>query len=157
MWWPFKKRKFEETLVVGNRSLAKACHTVGPLVKDVEKAEKIGAELVIMAKFLEKNHYMSCCGLAANQIGYKKRVITVRRGGVWIVYINPGFHVDQSPSNRVQKKQEGCLSWPNKPLNVRRYRKIWAYGDNQDSKLLTGLEAQAFQHEIDHLNGTMVP
>lgn len=152
--WPFKKKT---KLVVGKRSLRRACVNVGPTKKDQEKAVKIGEELIKTAKWLEKKHPMSCCGLAANQIGSKKRVIVVRRGRSWIVYINPVLVIDESPTNRVQKKQEGCLSWPDAPISVRRYRKVWAYADNQEPKLLTGLEAQAFQHELDHLNGVMCP
>lgn len=156
--WPFKKKKddYFGRLVVGKKSLGKPCLPVGDTVKEADKAEQIAEDLIDAARFFETRHKLSCCGLAANQLGYKIRVIVVRRGRAWIPYINPHFTATTGPDNRQVKKIEGCLSHPNTPFKVKRYRKIMAWGDNQKPKLLTGLEAEAFQHEIDHLNGVLI-
>lgn len=154
--WPFKKKDdYFGRLVVKKRSLSRVCTNV-VTSKQSEKAKRIEEELVKAAKFFEKHHKQSCCGLAANQLGYKLRVIVVRSGKSWVSYINPSFNSTSIPNNRKVQKVEGCLSHPQKNFNVSRYRKIWAYADNRKPKILTGLEAEAFQHEIDHLDGILI-
>ena len=150
--WPFKKKDALSRLVVGKKSLGKPCKEEFTPRQET-KAERIATELIAACKELARVHPMGCCGLAANQLGYNLRVICVLKGRSWKTYINPDFVVDSSPSNRQQEKTEGCLSFPDKPLTVLRFRKIWAYADNVTSKKLTGMEAEAFQHEVDHLNG----
>ncbi len=52
---------------------------------------------------------------------------------------------------------EGCLSWPKKRVLADRYYKIDVSYYNIDGEFkedtLSGLEAQVWQHEIDHLEG----
>jgi peptide deformylase len=54
--------------------------------------------------------------------------------------------------------EEGCLSYPHVFLNVKRPRKIKVRyqepnGEPQ-TKVLDGMTARCFMHELDHLNGT---
>jgi len=52
---------------------------------------------------------------------------------------------------------EGCLSFPNLWLKVKRHNKITAaYLDNTGKNCiieLEGIDARCFQHELDHLDG----
>jgi len=152
--WPFKKKAkgYLGKIVTGKRKMCKPCKIVFT-PRQEEKAEVISTELVRACKELAVTHPMGCCGLAANQLGYNLRVICILKGKAWKVYINPEIVVPNVAGNRKQWKTEGCLSFPNKPLNVERMRKIVAVSDNHDSELLTGREAEAFQHEVDHLDG----
>ena len=115
-------------------------------------------------------------GLAANQVGIDASVavVNVREP---LILINP-----------VVKEQweeidyyEGCLSWPKKGVNTKRYKNIivhteqeecdWYFSgaknpsdgkgswerensDKEDEELRT-LEAVCVQHEVDHLNGVI--
>ncbi len=51
---------------------------------------------------------------------------------------------------------EGCLSIPDKMFTTLRYNKIKLVNDGQIC-VAEGLEAQIIQHEIDHMNGILVP
>jgi len=72
------------------------------------------------------------------------------------VFINP---VIKKKSRKKAVMDEGCLSVRGKYGTVKRYTNatVEAY-DEQGNKFIRGaggLLAQAFQHEIDHLNGTL--
>ena len=63
------------------------------------------------------------------------------------------------------EKEEGCLSFPEEPrVKVERYNKIQVYFDElkDDAFIrecflaLSGIEAEVWQHEIDHLNGKYI-
>ena len=100
--------------------------------------------------------------LAAPQIGYPVRIIVVdvarkkgERGHGRIVLLNP--HILYQEGQRIVR--EGCLSVPDYTGNVRRYERTVVEGmtpEGQGVALTTsGLEALAFQHEIDHLAGML--
>lgn len=100
--------------------------------------------------------------LAAPQIGHPVRLVVVdvsrkkgERGHGRVVLANPRIlHQEQDRLIR-----EGCLSVPDYTGNVLRYEHSVVEGttpDGQTATLITsGLEALAFQHELDHLNGTL--
>lgn len=92
-------------------------------------------------------------GLAAPQVGLQKRFFIMNVNEP-IVCINPEI-VDRSEEMIVTK--EGCLSYPNLFLNVKRHAEVRVRytDDNGDEivRLLNGLEARCFQHELDHLDG----
>lgn len=71
------------------------------------------------------------------------------------VFVNP-IIVDKKG---VIDDEEGCLSFPGLYQNVRRAEaiKVQAYDlkGNPVEKIVKGLEARAWQHEIDHLNGVL--
>ena len=99
-------------------------------------------------------------GLAAPQIGVALRVFVVdvsvgRNPADMIVMINPEF-VER---DGMQLEEEGCLSIPGFNATVVRPARAVVTGlDRQERPLTiegTGLLARAFQHEMDHLDGTV--
>jgi len=93
-------------------------------------------------------------GLAANQIGLDRSVFVMQlKDGRELGFFNPAILFAEGE----QIGEEGCLSFPNLFLTVKRYKKITAmYLDNTGKKCIIELEdidARCFQHELDHLNG----
>ncbi len=93
------------------------------------------------------------CGLAANQIGISKRFFVWGYGMV----INPEILLK---SIELEMGTEGCLSFPNQLVNKPRYKSITVeYLDERGVKLrkvLKGLPARIFSHELDHLDGICI-
>jgi len=94
-------------------------------------------------------------GLAANQVGLLKRVFVIHlEEQHTIAMFNPRI---LNTSEIMQIGDEGCLSFPNLWLEVKRPSSIDAeYFDTQGNKCiitLTGIDARCFCHELDHLNG----
>ncbi len=98
-------------------------------------------------------------GLAANQVGYTVRIITLETGSEKesrpIVLINP--EILQLEGEEVT--EEGCLSIPGFFEAVKRAKKAVARGTDTEGNAFTfeceGLLARAVQHEVDHLNGVL--
>jgi peptide deformylase len=105
-------------------------------------------------------------GLAANQVGVSLRVVvievpefdedgeTVRHHLVEL--INPEF-VKRSGQRRLD---EGCLSVPGYKAEITRSVKVTAKGLDRNGKEVRikaedNLLAEALEHEIDHINGTL--
>lgn len=96
----------------------------------------------------------TCVGLAANQLGYGVRIFIIRHKGKWIHFINPSF---TAWTDEMVSFEERCLSFPGKVTKTRRYALIKTYGHKKGKELiLSGIEAIAFQHELDHLNGICI-
>ena len=103
--------------------------------------------------------------LAAPQIGHAVRAIIVdvtrdrrperREGHGRVLMLNPRITGASDP----YRVREGCLSVPDYTGNVTRYRRVVVEGDVAGSGFqemhCEGFEALAFQHEVDHLNGTL--
>jgi peptide deformylase len=99
-------------------------------------------------------------GLAAPQIGVPLRVFVVdtsigRDPASLLVLINPSF-VER---DGVQLEEEGCLSVPDFNATVVRPARAVVQGLDRQGRPSrhegTGLLARAFQHEMDHLDGTL--
>ena len=99
-------------------------------------------------------------GLAAPQVGAPLRVFVVdlsvgRDANGLIVMINPEF-VER---DGMQLEEEGCLSVPGFNATVVRPQRAVVKGlDRSGTEHRiegTGLLARAFQHEMDHLDGTV--
>lgn len=99
-------------------------------------------------------------GLAATQIGVPLRVFVVdlsvgRNTGELIVMVNPAF-VERDGT---QLEEEGCLSAPGFNATVLRPSRVVIKGVTRDGVEQTvegtDLLARAFQHEMDHLDGTV--
>jgi peptide deformylase len=99
-------------------------------------------------------------GLAATQIGVALRVFVVdlsvgRTPADLVIMINPEI-VDR---DGMQLEEEGCLSVPGFNATVVRPAKLTLRGVNREDQPQTieanGLLARAFQHELDHLDGTV--
>lgn len=100
--------------------------------------------------------------LAAPQIGCPVQVIVVdvsrkkgETGHGLVVLLNPRI----SRQERKRIVREGCLSVPDYTGNVLRFEQTVVEGLSPEGAPVTieasGFEALAFQHELDHLDGTL--
>ena len=93
-------------------------------------------------------------GLAANQAGYAKRIIIIKRGEEWLVMINPEI-VKRSVT--IVSGDEMCLSYPGVTRKIDRF--MWVEVKYTDVVGVVKTEdfdvfpSCIIQHEIDHLNG----
>ena len=99
-------------------------------------------------------------GLAAPQVGVPLRIFVVdvsvgRDPSALLVMINPEF-VER---DGMQLEEEGCLSVPGFNATVVRPSRVAVKGLDRSGRSHqhegTGLLARAFQHEMDHLDGTL--
>lgn len=94
-------------------------------------------------------------GLAGPQIGIQKRIFTYDIGEGPHALINPEI----ISSSGEEWGVEGCLSIPGLQGEVPRFEKLVVTGINEDGKHVKikaeGYLARVFQHEMDHLDGTM--
>ena len=99
-------------------------------------------------------------GLAAPQVGVPLRVFVAdislgRSPTGLVVFINPEF-VER---DGMQLEDEGCLSVPEFNATLARPSRAVLKGLNRDGVEhvieATGLLARCFQHEMDHLDGTL--
>jgi len=97
-----------------------------------------------------------CIGLAANQIGYNKRVIIIRNKDSWLPFINPRIIKREG---RKFKSSEKCLSFDDERV-VTRNSTITIMFQDQKGKYIKrkiGLPLSiVFQHEIGHLDGELI-
>ena len=95
-------------------------------------------------------------GLAAPQIGVPLRVIVVNADDVRMAVVNPEI---VKTSEETIEDEEGCLSYASHYGPVKRYQSVVVKGRSLEGKKIriraTELLARVFQHEIDHLNGTL--
>jgi len=99
-------------------------------------------------------------GLAATQVGVSLRIFVIdisvgRNPDDLIVMVNPGF-VER---DGMQLQDEGCLSVPGFNATVVRPARAIVTGIDRAQRAqtieATDLLARAFQHEMDHLDGTL--
>ena len=109
-----------------------------------------------MIDFMLKNNGI---GLAANQIGMAKQVFVMGSHNIDgfpapFAVFNPRII---EASNELVLDREGCLSYPNLFLTVKRPSWIVAEYQDSDGNLkeikVDGYLSKCFQHEYDHLNG----
>jgi len=121
--------------------------------KNVSKADPSVKKLVEdMAATMRET---SGLGLAANQVGVLQRVFVYDDGTGLGVLINP-----KTVSARGEQLGiEGCLSVPGLQGEVRRAEEVVVKGTDLNGKTVKikaqGLLARVFQHEMDHLDGTL--
>ena len=96
-------------------------------------------------------------GISANQIGIWERAFAMVRdieNNEVIVCFNP--RIVKSYSEEVEM-EEGCLSYPELFLKIKRPDKIIVKYEDEDKKThklkLQGLASRVFQHEYDHMEG----
>lgn len=94
-------------------------------------------------------------GLAAPQVGIRKRIVVIDVDENPKVLINPVI----LETSGEQTGPEGCLSIPGKSGIVTRpnYAKVKAYDEDMEEYIIEGTEllARCLCHEIDHLDGIM--
>ena len=135
-----------------------------PLLR--QKANKIkkvtNNEILIAKKMRDIMNKAPGVGLAANQIGILKEIVTVSfvdqntKNKIEYSLFNPNI-ISYSKEKVVM--EEGCLSLPNQFAEIERSEKITLeYLDEKNSlvkKQADGIEARILQHEIDHLSGKL--
>ena len=142
----------------------KLVYVPNPLLR--QKANKIkfvGAnEIEIAKKMMQIMLKAPGVGLAANQIGILKQIVTI-------------FFVDQETKKETQYTlfnpniisysqekiimEEGCLSLPEQFAEIERPQNIEVEYLDENNKLIkkevNGVESRILQHEIDHLSGKL--
>lgn len=104
--------------------------------------------------------FESAAGMAANQWGIDKSIFLFcpngSESGDIEVVINPSY---KPISKDVDEGWEGCFSIPNATGCIQRYKKIkvkyYNTAGEKITKRLSGWEARVWQHENDHLNGSL--
>ena len=95
-------------------------------------------------------------GLAANQIGFRHRAFVMMGNPILCCY-NP--RVVDIPENEDILQEEGCLTFPNLLIKVKRKAAIKVQytepNGNVQNRVFANLSSRIFQHELDHLNGIL--
>lgn len=106
--------------------------------------------ITAMTKVMIENNGI---GLAAPQVGIMKRLFIMGNSDRLFVCINPEI----IESTGLVMDQEGCLSFPDLWLRVKRYESVKVRYYNalgqENIKDFSGLIGRVFQHERDHLDG----
>lgn len=132
--------------ILGDEILKKQAKEVTEMTPKIEE---------LIDDMFETMYDANGCGLAAPQVGIRKRIVVIDCGDQPLVLINPEI----LQTSGEQTGQEGCLSVPGKVGIVTRpnYAKVKALDENMDEIIVEGTEllARCLCHEIDHLNGIM--
>lgn len=128
--------------------------TLKQVSTDVEQGSDLNQLVTEMFDLMDKSGGI---GLAANQVGLNIRVIVVNVKGFRTEIINP---VISRSSRKFKLSDEGCLSFPNKQVKIKRDEAITVTGFDRNwqpiKKNCKGLLSFCIQHEIDHLNGITI-
>src|SRR3954469_15884202 len=126
-----------------------------PLTAIDDKVRRVAAEMLAL---MYENRGL---GLAATQVALPYQLLVMNYAGdpeqpdKQGVFINPVILERRGSMDG----DEGCLSFPGLFQKVRRARtvKVQAYDLKGElvEKVVSDLEARAWQHEIDHLNGVL--
>jgi len=133
------------------------------LRKNAREIQKISSKIQkIIDDMFDTMYSLNGVGLAAPQVGYDYRLFIIdtsieKERPRPMVFINP----------KIVKKcgavcsYEGCLSFPEVYINVRRYESVVVRAKDNRGKPFTleadcgSLLARAIQHEYDHLEGKL--
>ena len=135
----------------GDTDLRKRAANVGEITPDIN---------TLIDDMIETMYAAPGIGLAAPQVGVGLRVFVIdtssgRNPDDLIVMINPEI-VEREGT---QTDEEGCLSVPGFEAAVLRPQRAVVRGVDRAGQPYeiegTGLLARAFQHELDHLDGTL--
>ena len=133
------------------------------LRKKAKKLNKITKEEIRIAnQMMDTMIKAPGVGLAANQVGILKQIITINfedkendKRANYILF-NPSI-IEYSTDTIIM--EEGCLSLPEQFADVERPKQIvLEYIDENEKtikKEIDGYEARILQHEIDHLSGKL--
>ena len=119
-------------------------------------------EVDISKKMIELLKKAPGVGLAANQIGILKRIVTVyiqdeeKKIEKTYTLFNPRIKIY---SKETVKMEEGCLSLPEQFAEIERPVSIKLEYMDENNKIIeekkSGFESRILQHEIDHLSGKL--
>ena len=115
---------------------------------------------IVLDNMIKVMYQANGIGLAANQIGYNRRMFvmdTSNERNKPKTFINP---VIRSKNNKKINDIEGCLSRPAEEVRVKRSITVdleWTcrHGKLQH-KTFSYLPSRVVQHEMDHLNGKLI-
>lgn len=132
-----------------------------PLHEKAKPVESVTPEIDrLITDMIETMYAAPGIGLAAPQIGVPLRIFVIdlsvgRDPNGLLTFINPEF-VER---DGMQLEEEGCLSVPGFNATVVRPKRAVVKGLDRNGEPQTkegdGLLARAFQHEMDHLDGTL--
>ena len=138
-----------------------------PVLREkAKKVTRIDASIQkLIDDMIETMHAANGVGLAAPQVGVSLRIIVVQEfleneegelePGQVITLINPEI----IKTSGEYETEEGCLSLPGYVGTIKRAEKATVKGLNRQGKEIRikadGLLAEAFQHEVDHINGIL--
>jgi peptide deformylase len=138
-------------LKYGDSTLHRKAQPVAAITPDIER---------LIDDMVETMYAAPGVGLAAPQVGVPLRIFVVdlsvgREADGLITLVNPEF-VERDGT---QLEEEGCLSVPGFNATVLRPARAVVKGIDRHGEPIqmegTGLLARAFQHEMDHLDGTL--
>lgn len=97
-------------------------------------------------------------GLAAPQIGIAKKMSIIRLGSKDLEVDLVNCQIEKG-YDQIIHRDEGCLSFPGRIENVLRNQEVYIAGNlvYPQTMILTGLMAICAQHELDHVNGILLP
>jgi peptide deformylase len=114
----------------------------------------------LVTKMFELMRAHKGVGLAAPQVGENIRLFIVNPTGEANddrVYVNPAL---SEPTSTEEEGEEGCLSLPDINAKIMRTKSLRIDAQDLEGKPFTdtqsGYLARIWQHEFDHLNGTMI-
>ena len=119
--------------------------------------DNVDATLVrIVEGMVETMYSADGIGLAAPQVGVQKRLFVWDMGDGPRTIVNP--QIVESDGEWVY--DEGCLSVPGLTWEIVRPKEVHIVGRDLDGNEISveadELEARLFQHELDHLDGTLL-
>lgn len=126
------------------------------LSRKSEPATSADAQVVTDLMDTLQAHQDHCVGMAANMIGFAKRIIAICVGPMCIPMINP---VIIKTSAHTYEAEEGCLSHDGTRKATRFDWIELEYEDvsfQKKRQKFTGFPAQIIQHELDHCNGILI-
>ena len=131
-----------------NKNLLNKANPVFKITKEIKD---------IINNMIETMIYHKGLGLAATQVKIKKRIIVINisnKKSSPLIIINPKILFY---SKKIIISKEGCLSFPNIYVNIKRKNNIKIKFSDIKKKIHTlhanKLLSICIQHEIDHLNG----
>ena len=151
------------------------CKDINILKKVSEPATDEEARQIIPLLEKELLLHDNGIGLSAIQIGIPKRIFVIcvkgKESSFMMNFINPEI---QDYDGEFIFKNEGCLSFPGLFCNTKRYRDFvikrrfldgviseerncFYYSEDKEDLNSDGIIAIAVQHEMDHLNGLILP
>ena len=135
---------------------------VKPIMKDVfflgQKSEPATKEDLQSGRDLQdtlRAHKDRCVGMAANMIGIRKNIIVVDMGMFDVVMFNPVILKMDTP----YEAEEGCLSLKGRRKVLRHLHIELLFSDENGREKIESfsrLEAEAIQHEMDHMEGFII-
>jgi peptide deformylase len=127
---------------------------------DKDEITEIIRDLRRTAQDLDSLSKVRCLGLAANQLGYDKRIFVIKNPrGKYEAFVNPQIVSKTGPvlSNEICFSRQGHspgLFLP--PIKTSRWVTVTLLDDTGKRRTFTGLKTICVQHEMDHLNGVLI-